>query len=220
MPLERCGPVFLLRLGDGENRLVPEQLDAWDAALDAAEAEPGAAALVSVGGAEFYSNGYDLDALRDWPAEVQREFVRRHERLLARLLRSPVPSVAALSGHAVGGGALLALAHDYRLMRDERATFWLPEIDARIPFRPGMVALLQARLAPGVCRDLVLGGTRLSAVVACEARVVDGLAPAEALLGAALERARALSGKHRRTWGRMKQRLYGAVADALESGSR
>jgi enoyl-CoA hydratase/carnithine racemase len=217
MVLERLGPVFLLRLGEGENRLAPERLAAIAGALDVVEAEPGAAALVTTGGPDFYSNGYDLDWLRKQPREAQREFVHHHEQLLARLLRSPVPSVAALSGHAVGGGALLALAHDYRVMCGDRASFWLPEIDLRIPFRPGMVALLQARLAPDVCRDLVLGGERLAAEGARARRVVDELADPDDLLERALALARSLADKDRRTWGRMKQRLYGEVAEALEA---
>jgi enoyl-CoA hydratase/carnithine racemase len=219
MALERSGSIFLLRLGAGENRLDPDLLAALGEALDAAEAETGPAALVTTGGPDFYSNGYDLDWLRARPREAQRDFVRAHERLLARLLRSPIPSVAALSGHAVGGGALVALAHDYRVMRGDRATFWLPEIDARIPLRSGMLALLQARLAPDVCRDLALAGARLGAQAACARRVVDEVAEPASLLGRALDRAQTLAGKDRRTWGRMKRRLYGEVADALEGSA-
>jgi enoyl-CoA hydratase/carnithine racemase len=219
MSLEQCGPVFVLRLGAGENRLNPDSLASLAQGLAVAEAESGPSALVTTGSPEFYSNGYDLDWLRAQPVDAQRGFVRSHEQLLARLLRSPVPSVAAVSGHAIGGGALVALAHDYRVMRADRASFWLPEIDARIPFRPGMTALLQARLAPDVCRDLVLSGERLSGQGARAARVVDEIAEPEVLLERAIARADALAQKDRRTWGRMKERLYGAVADALDPPS-
>lgn len=216
MSLERRGRVFVLRLGAGENRLAPASLAALAEGLAEAEAESGPSALVTIGGPDFYSNGYDLEWLRAQPADSQRAFVRSHEQLLARWLRASVPTVAALSGHAVGGGALIALAHDYRVMSDGRASFWLPEIDARIPFRAGMMALLQARLAPDVCRDLVLSGERLSAQGARDARVVDEVAEPAALLERAIARAEALAEKDRRTWARMKSRLYGRVADALD----
>jgi enoyl-CoA hydratase/carnithine racemase len=80
-----------------------------------------------------------------------------------------------------------------------------------------MVALLQARLAPDVCRDLVLAGARLPAEAALAGRVVDELVDAQGLLERAVARAEGLADKDRRTWGRMKQRLYGGVADALEA---
>jgi len=122
MQLERHGCAFVPKLGTGEDRLDPELLSGVERAIDAAEAadasEP--VALVTTGGEDFYSNGYDLMWLRDRSVEEQRSFVRFHQRIMARLLRSAVPSVAALSAHAIGGGALIALAHDYRLTRRDR----------------------------------------------------------------------------------------------------
>lgn len=214
----REGAVTVVRLGDGENRLTPDLLEGLSEVLSRLEAAEGPAALVTCGGDAFYSNGYDLDWMTGRPAEEQRAFVVRHERLLARLLVLPVPTVAAISGHVVGGGALVALAHDLRLIRSDRATVWLPEIDARIPFRPGMIDLLRLRLAEDTLRDMVLGGTRLTGGEALERGFVDEAVAGERLLGRAIERAEALSTKDRRTFGRMKQRLYGAVAKKLAGG--
>lgn len=181
------------------------------------EGTPGPGALVTLGGERFYSNGYDLEWLRGQSREDQRAFVAQHQRLLARLVRLELPCVAAITGHAIGGGALLAMAHDLRVMREERGTFWLPEIDAGIPFRSGMVALLEAKLAPAVLRDVVLAGVRLCSSEACDARVVDALAPGDALVAQAVRRAAALAEKDRATYGRMKQRLWSGVANALEA---
>jgi enoyl-CoA hydratase/carnithine racemase len=217
MRLERRQTVFVLGLGDDQNRLDARFLSDLDAALDEVVAAPEPAALVTTGGERFYCNGYDLDWLRSLPIAEQRDFVAAHQRLLARFLRLPVPSVAAIGGHAIGGGALLALAHDLRLMREDRGYFCLPEIDAGIPFRPGMMALLASRLAPDVCRDLVLSGERVGGVAAREARIVDESTTAGRLLPRAIERAEALARKDRCTYGRMKERLWGAVAAALDS---
>jgi len=213
--LERHGVVFVLDLGDGENRLDAELLAGLDAALDEIERSPGDSALVTRAHGTFFSYGYDLTRLRSLSREAQRDFVAHHERLLARLLLLPVPTLAVLQGHAVGGGALLALAHDWRLMRADRGFFCLPEIDARIPFRPGMLALLRARLAPAVLRDLALGGAKLGGREALDAGVVDAALPEVELLPRAMERADELARKDRRTFARMKQDLYGEVAKAL-----
>lgn len=218
MRLERHGVVFLLDLGDDENRLDAERLAGFGAALDEVERSPGDCALVTRAHGDFFSNGYDLTRLHSLSREAQRAFVAQHERLLARLLVFPAPTLAVLQGHAVGGGALLALAHDWRLMRADRGFFWLPEIDAGIPFRPGMLALLRARMAPPVLRDVVLSGARLGGREALDAGVVDAALPEVELLPRALERADELARKDRRTFARMKQDLYGEIAKALGHG--
>jgi enoyl-CoA hydratase/carnithine racemase len=99
------GSVTLVDLGEGENRLSPEVLAGLSQLLDRLEQASGPAALVTHASGSFYSNGYDLDWLLGRPAGEQRAFVADHERLLARLLVLPVPTLAALPGHAVGGGA-------------------------------------------------------------------------------------------------------------------
>jgi enoyl-CoA hydratase/carnithine racemase len=215
MRLERHGDVFLLDLGDGENRLDAEMLGGFDAALDEVERSEGDCALVTSARGAHFSNGYDLVRMRSLSREAQRDFVAHHQRLLARLVVLPVPTLAALQGHAIGGGALLALAHDWRFMREDRGFFCLPEIDARIPFRPGMLALLAARLAPAVVRDLVLTGEKLGGRDACARGVVDLALPESELLPRALERAEELARRDRRTVAKMKERLYGEVAAAL-----
>ena len=221
MKLSRHGPVRLISLGDGENRLDQPFLDELGALLDEAESASSPAALVCVGGARHWSNGYDLDWLGRLDREQRRAFIRAHQALLARLLLLPLPGVAALSGHAIGGGALLALAHDYRVMRRDRGFFVLPEIDAGIPFRPAMVALLRAKLTPGTLRDAVLTGRRYNAVEARAEGIVDETALEADVLPAALARAAKLAEKDRATFAAMKLRLYGEVAEALtsESGS-
>jgi enoyl-CoA hydratase/carnithine racemase len=217
MRLERHGVVFLLDLGSGENRLDAESIAGIDAALDEVERTEGDCALVTTGRGAHYSNGYDLARMRSLSREAQRDLVAHHERLLARLVLFPAPTLAAMQGHAIGGGALLALAHDWRLMREDRGFFCLPEIDAKISFRPGMAALLRARLAPAVLRDLALSGARLGGREAAAAGVVDAALPESELLPRTLERADELARKDRQTLARMKERLYGEVVAALRA---
>jgi enoyl-CoA hydratase/carnithine racemase len=61
---------------------------------------------------------------------------------------TPLPTVASFNGHAFGAAAMLATAHDYRVMRDDRGYFCFPEVDINIPFTPGIAALIQAKLSP------------------------------------------------------------------------
>ncbi len=142
--------IAVLDLGDDENRFSPDFLDEINGVLDdvlAANAEGKAHGLVTTAGGKFYTNGLDLDWLMangdrtDW-------YVGRVHALLARVLTLPIPTAAAVVGHAFGAGAMLALAHDFRVMRADRGFFCLPEVDIRIPFTAGMAALIQAKLTP------------------------------------------------------------------------
>src|SRR5215470_556992 len=127
----------------GENRFNRPFLDALSKALDDVEKSSGAAALVTVGAEEkFYSNGLDLDWIMGRGQAEGERFVRDFLAFLGRVLAFPVPTVAAMNGHAFAGGGMLALAHDYRVMRADRGFFCLPEVDINLPFAPGMSALI------------------------------------------------------------------------------
>ena len=98
--LEITDDIAVLSLGDDENRFSPEWLVTVDGFLDRVESGE-AKALVTTGDGKFYSNGLDLDWLAahsdqgDW-------YVDQVQRLLARILVAPVPTVAAVNGHAFG----------------------------------------------------------------------------------------------------------------------
>ena len=145
--LQRDGDVFVLDLGSDENRFNGDSVAAIEACLDEVEAAPGPRALVTVASGKIWSNGLDLDWMGAHPDEFA-PFLHRLHGLFARLLACGVPTVAALQGHSFAAGAMLALAHDLRVMRADRGFFCLPEVDIRIPFTPAMSALIQARLSP------------------------------------------------------------------------
>jgi Delta3-Delta2-enoyl-CoA isomerase len=134
--LDRTGAVFVLTLGDDENRFHPDRLTTINAALDEVEAADGPKAVVTTGVGKFYSNGLDLDFMASNPDASEANLAQVHS-LLARVLAFPTPIVAAVQGHAFAAGAMLALAHDLTVMRADRGYFCLPEVDLGIPFTAG-----------------------------------------------------------------------------------
>lgn len=96
--LDRHDNVFVLDLGDGENRFHPDWLTAVATALDEVEKADGPRALVTAATGKFYSNGLDLDWLSAHADEYHDYVVSVHE-LFARMLSLPVITVAALQGH-------------------------------------------------------------------------------------------------------------------------
>lgn len=206
--LEKEGNVFVLRMRSGENRFNRPFIDAVNGALDEVEKSSGPAALVTVGEEKFYSNGLDLTWLSGDGAAEAGTFVQHVIRLFGRVMAFPMATVAAMNGHAFAGGGMLALAHDYRVMRNDRGFFCLPEIDLRLPLAPGMTALIKARLSTATTRDLILSGARIGAPEALTRGVVDEAVAADEVLLRAIARAAALADKDRATMGALKRGLY------------
>lgn len=127
------GSVARIAIDDGRtNALDPGTVHELHAALDRAE-ERGARALVLEGCEGVFSSGVDYRALVEFPAHGRREFAREYRRLLLRVFRFPRPTVAAVTGHAIGGGALLALACDVRWGARGRFQFGFREVTLGLP---------------------------------------------------------------------------------------
>lgn len=212
--LQRDGDVYALRFDAGENRFGPEFLGAVEGALDTVEKDDGPGALVTVGTGKFYSNGLDLD----WLGANQdrfEEYLRRVHGLYARILTLPMPTVAALNGHAFAGGGMLALAHDFAVMRTGRGYFCLPEVDLGMSFTPGMSALIQARLSKATAHEAMITGRRYTAEQALAAGIVQRAAAEDEVLPAAVELAASLAGKNGDSVRKIRTGMYGPALDAL-----
>ncbi|MCB1031412.1 MAG: enoyl-CoA hydratase/isomerase family protein [Acidimicrobiales bacterium] len=216
MSLKRVEDICVLDFGDDENRLSPQWLDAIDEALDAVAAE--AAPLVTVGSGRFYSNGLDLEWLGANPGEME-PYVARVHGLFARFLTLGVPTVAAINGHAFGAGAMIAMAHDWRVMRSDRGYFCFPEVDIHIPFTAGMAALIQAKLTPRAAVDAMTTGRRFSGPDALGSGLVDAVANEDELIDAAKGYVADLVGKDAKTLGAIKSVMYADVVEALGATS-
>jgi len=210
--LELQDTIAVLNLGPDENRFSPDWLDTVNGLLDNVLIQ--AQALVTVGAGKFYSNGLDLDWLMshgdraDW-------YVGRVQALFSRILTFPLPTVAAVNGHAFGAGAMLAVAHDYRVMRSDRGYLCFPEVDIHIPFTPGMASLIQAKLAPQTAVTAMTTGHRYGGEAAVAAGLADRAATEHEVRSAAVDLMRPLAGKDSGTLGAIKATMFAATTAAL-----
>lgn len=220
--LERDAEVFVLRLCAGENRIHPDFLKALGAALDEVEASEGPAALVTTGAGRFYSNGLDVAGLAELGAEAVRAFLADLDRAFARVLTLPVASVAAINGHAFAAGGMLALAHDFRVMRADRGFFCLPEVDMAMgqPLEPGMYAVIGTVLSRPVFHEALVSGRRYGGLDAAARGIVNEAVAEEEVLPRALAIARELAGKDRETLRQLKRGLYADALAVLERHDR
>lgn len=212
--LERRGEVFVIDLGDDGNRFTPDYVEHLLVLLDEVAGAPPPRALVTTASGKAWALGLDLEWIAANRAGVE-ELVEAMHRLDARMLALSAVTVAAIQGHAFAGGGMFALAHDYRVMRRDRGYFCLPEIDGRIPFTPGLTALVRARLTPQVAHAALTGGRRWSGQEALAAGIVDELADMDAVEHRAVELAGAMAGKDPQILGEIKARLYGDVLAEL-----
>ncbi len=217
--LDRRGGVYVLAMKAGENRFNRDFLSELSLALDEVESSKEATALVTVGEGKFYSNGLDLQWMSQQSRDEAMAFVADMLLVFARLLEFPLPTVAAMNGHAFAAGGMMTLAHDYRIMRGDRGYFCLPEIDIEIPLTHGMAALIKQKLGGDLLRDCVLQGLRIGGEEACRRGLVDDAVAEDQVLPTAIDMAAALSGKDRSTYAALKRNIYGETLAVLKGSS-
>lgn len=212
--LERQDDVFVLNLGDGENRFHPDWIASVNAALDEVEQADQPCALVTAATGKFFSNGLDLDWLGAHP-DQHHDYVVSVHALLARMLSLPVVTVAALQGHTFAAGAMFSLAHDFRVMRADRGFWSLPEASIDIPFAPGMAALIQSRLTPRTAHEAMTTARRYGGHDALAEGIVDHAVDEDAVRSTAVDLASSQVGVAGPTLGTIKTRMYGPALEAL-----
>ena len=206
--VEQLGLVYVLHWHDDENRFNRKSVDALNAALDEVEAVDGPCALVTTGEGKFYSNGLDLDWLMS-AGDEGNGFLDDVHRLFGRILTFPAITVAAINGHAFAGGAMLATAHDFRVMRSDRGYWCLPEVDLGLPLTPAMNAVITAKLPRETAHEAIMTGQRYDAAEAQRAGIVTLTAPDDDVLADAVDLATDFAEKSRAVIKRHKELLYG-----------
>jgi enoyl-CoA hydratase/carnithine racemase len=212
--LSRDGEVAVLNLGGDENRFTPEWLDGMHECLDEIEGLGAPVALVTVADGKFWSNGLDLDWLTSH-ADQFEAYVTSVQRLLSRVLTMPMPTVAAIQGHCFAAGGMLAMAHDWRVMRADRGFFCLPEVDLGLPFPPGMDALLRAKLTPSTAVEAMTTGRRYGGEDALAAGIVTAAVPETEMQSAAVELVRPLAAKAGPNLGVIKSTMFAEAVRML-----
>ena len=219
LDIERSGNVQILHLRNGENRFNRGSLDAINRALDEIEAGADPTALVVTGEGKFFSNGLDLDWMMGDGADEVNTFLADFELLFARVLTFPMVTVAALNGHVFAGGAMFSMSHDFRIMRTGRGFWCLPEVDLGMPLRPGMNAVVKARLPKSTFHESIVTGKRYAAEEALGKGIVDAIAAEDEVLPRAIELAQQHAGKNRTAIAALKEEMYRDALIILREGA-
>lgn len=179
--LEKRGAIFILTLtGADQHRLNPTLIASLRSALSQAKAQSTrGSALITVADGKFFSNGFDLDwaqASGSLAAAQDRlvQMVDLFKPVVADLISLPMPTIAAVTGHAAAAGMVLGLSHDYVLMRRDRGVLYMSEIDIGLTLPDYFSALFRSKVAsPAGRRDVLLKAAKVKAEEAVAMGLID-----------------------------------------------
>ena len=204
------------RLKRGKVNALNEQLvDETSGCLQHLAADPEIRAVILTGDGSFFSFGFDIPEFLGYSKESFSNFLTKFTRLYTYLFTYPKPVVAALNGHAIAGGCMLALACDYRIMVLGKAKISLNEITFGSSVFAGSVAMLKFLIGGKNAQAGLYDGTMYSAEAASHVGIIDHVSSNEKLLEDARETARRLGAKDAAAFRSIKGLLRGPVAKEM-----
>jgi enoyl-CoA hydratase/carnithine racemase len=206
LSLQRHGAVAEIALSRPKvNAISAEMLAGLRAALDAVRGDAETRAVVlSSGVPRFFSAGFDVKQIFCYGPEELAAFLRSAGRLFQELHRFPKPAVAAVSGHAIGGGAILSLCCDFRVMAEGDAGFALNEINLGVALPPFLYQLLARAAGDPLARRMLLTGDPITPTQGLDAGLFYQVVPENHVREAALALAQRLAGKPPQAFARIK----------------
>ncbi|MBO1330485.1 enoyl-CoA hydratase/isomerase family protein [Streptomyces sp. VRA16 Mangrove soil] len=215
----RDGAVATVRVDRPKaNAVNPAMIEEFLAVLAPLAADPEVRCIVITGTGRFFIAGADIAVMRDLSAGNQAK-MRRWIEVQRLIEQAPKPVVAAMNGHALGGGAELSLACDLRILSEE-ATFGFPEMSLGLFPGAGGSQRLPRLVGPHLAKRLMIEAERLAPQRALELGLVDVVVAQAEFDAVVAERAQRLAEKPTTTIGLLKRVVdegYGLpVEQALE----
>ncbi len=161
----------------------------------ALETDDGVRAVVLTGKGKFFSFGFDAPEFYDYSPDDFLAFVDKFEQFCLYLFQFPKPVIAALNGHTIAGGGMLAICCDHRIMAAGRSRISLNEITFGATVFAGNVAMLTFLVGSKNAQDILYSGKMYSPEEALRIGFVDEVVPEERFGTAVAERAREYAAK-------------------------
>lgn len=189
-------------------------------ALDHVEKQTDANVLVVRGAHEkIYSNGIDLEwlvpILQKKDQVTAKKFIETMMALFRRIALYPMITIAAITGHAFAGGAIMCCYFDFRFMRQDRGFLCFPEVDLGIPFLPGMMTAMKKAIPRYKLDEMVLTGKRITAQECLEHQIITGASHIDQLMNDVMEFAK-LQNKRRPVVELIKAEMNKEIIQAID----
>jgi enoyl-CoA hydratase/carnithine racemase len=214
--LARDGPVATVTLNrpDRRNSLSDEMLAELAAAFGELRDDAGSRVVILTGAPPVFSAGAHSAAKSSMSPEERRrvflatrsQFRRLFERATTLLEGLEQPTIAAINGHAIGGGFGLTLACDFRWAAAE-AELWIPEVDLGVPLGVASTARFVRLVGPARAKEIIMEGRRYTAAEAHAMGLVHRVVPGAELAAAVRRYAEQLAAKPFRPLAEVKARI-------------
>jgi enoyl-CoA hydratase/carnithine racemase len=217
---EKDGTVAIMSMNNGENRHDPEWTEIMLKTYAEIMADPEIKSIVLTSSdPKYFCLGINTDwmnkALADGDYPAISTWFHRNNELFKALLMSPVPTIAAITGHAFGNGAMLAGSCDFRFMRADKGFFCLPEVDLGIQPAPSMFEYLKRIMPYPFFLNMILSGEKIGAAELERNNVIiKACENSEKTLEEAIAFAKKFN-KSRTTVAELKRRFYKHIEDKM-----
>ena len=173
-------------------------------------------AVVLTGQAGIFSAGVDLLRALEGDAGYLRDFLPVLRKLFDVVFFYPKPVVAAINGHAIAGGCVLACAADQRLMARGSGRIGVTELLVGLPFPAIALEIMRFTVVPAYFREVIFGGGRHPAEAAATRGLIDAVVEPETLLASAVDAAQALASLAPAAFALTKSQARQPVLDQLQ----
>lgn len=211
---EDRGAVAVLRMEHGRaNALDPEFLGAIGQALAATE---DAGAVVLTGAGAMFSAGVDLRRLAAGGPGYSAALLPALSDCFARLFFHPRPVIAAVNGHAIAGGCVLACAADRRIMARDAGRIGVTELLVGVPFPAAAMEIMRRATAPQYFEDAILSGATYNPPEAVARGLVHDIVDPHELLDRAIDAANTLAALSPPAFAITKRQTRGPAVERLQ----
>jgi enoyl-CoA hydratase/carnithine racemase len=172
-------------------------------------------AVILTGTGKFFTFGFDIPEFLSYSKESFSRYLKKFAGLYTYMFTFPKPIIAALNGHTIAGGCMIATACDYRLMVAGKAKISLNEINFGSSVFAGSAAILKYCVGARNAQEILYSGKMHAAEEAQTLGLVDRVTSEEDLAAEAFQVAQELAGKHGAAFGSIKNLLRKPVAEEI-----
>jgi enoyl-CoA hydratase/carnithine racemase len=211
---EKLATVVLSR--DKVNALNEQVIEQIRNVLNNLEKDPDIKAVILTGENKFFSFGFDIPHFLSYSREEFSAYLTRFTDLYTYLFTFPKPVVAALNGHTIAGGCMLALACDQRIMVEEKAKISLNEITFGSSIFAGSTEMLRFCVGNKHATQILYSGSMYSAGEALSMGLVDKVTSGNELIEEATKRALELGERPTAAFSSLKLLLRAPIAEKMK----
>lgn len=169
--------------------------------------------LILTGNENIFSAGVDLPRILNEDASYTSSFLFQLRKLFETLFTFPKPFVAAINGHAIAGGCVMACCADFRVMAHGKGRVGAPELRVGVPFPTVALEIMRFSLSGRRLDQVMFGGLTVEPMEALSLGLVDSLVPADQLMSEAMLRIESLASLPRAVFALTKQQLRAPIVD-------